>query len=178
MTNGASTAAFRFYVVRELAIGPDGNWTMPVSNPGIQAELANAAWSNLVKPFPLDAQALPQRRHGPPRSDELAAETAKIVAEVRGHLGQNQLQGRVANHLGRSSTAPTNTWIQTAPFRLAKDPAQAERLDEVLYNLVETCRILAIFAFAFHPRNQFKDLCAIRLLDAPNKFIVRQDGAV
>jgi methionyl-tRNA synthetase len=33
---------------------------------------------------------------------------------------------------------------QTAPFKLAKDPAQSGRLDEVLYNLAEICRIIAI----------------------------------
>ena len=33
---------------------------------------------------------------------------------------------------------------QTAPFKLAKDPAQAKRLDEVLYNLAECCRIIAV----------------------------------
>ena len=33
-----------------------------------------------------------------------------------------------------------------APWKLAKDPAQAERLDAVLYTLAESLRILAILA--------------------------------
>ncbi len=37
------------------------------------------------------------------------------------------------------------------PFKLAKDPAQAQRLDEVLYNLAETCRILAVLLWPFLP---------------------------
>ena len=40
---------------------------------------------------------------------------------------------------------------QTAPFKLAKDPSQAARLDEVLYNLAETCRILAVLLWPFLP---------------------------
>jgi methionyl-tRNA synthetase len=39
----------------------------------------------------------------------------------------------------------------TAPFKLAKDPAKAERLDEVLYNLAEVCRILAVLLWPFLP---------------------------
>ena len=40
---------------------------------------------------------------------------------------------------------------QTAPFKLAKDPAQAARLDEVLYNLAEVCRVLAVLLTPFLP---------------------------
>jgi len=40
---------------------------------------------------------------------------------------------------------------QTAPFKLAKQPDQARRLDEVLYNLVETCRVIAVLLWPFLP---------------------------
>jgi methionyl-tRNA synthetase len=40
----------------------------------------------------------------------------------------------------------------TAPFKLAKDPTQADRLDAVLYTLAESLRILAILAAPVLPR--------------------------
>ena len=40
---------------------------------------------------------------------------------------------------------------QTAPFKMAKDPEQAERLGEVLYNLVESCRLLAVWLQPYLP---------------------------
>src|SRR6266513_968013 len=40
--------AFRFYVVRELDIGPDGNWTDPGFEARYKAELANGL-GNLVQ---------------------------------------------------------------------------------------------------------------------------------
>ena len=40
---------------------------------------------------------------------------------------------------------------QTAPFKLAKDPGQTERLGEVLYNLVESCRLLAVWLQPYLP---------------------------
>ena len=59
---------------------------------------------------------------------------------------------------------------QTAPFKLAKDPGQAERLDEVLYNLVETCRVLAVLLWPFLPTTSEKIYAQLGLTDAPNKF--------
>ena len=40
---------------------------------------------------------------------------------------------------------------ETAPFKLAKDPEQVERLGEVLYNLAEGCRLLAVWLQPYLP---------------------------
>ncbi len=167
--------AFRFYVVRELAIGPDGNWTDAGFQARYQAELANGL-GNLIN---RSLSMLKRYRNGvvPPRSDELAAETAKIVAEVRGHLGQNQLQAALQTIWTLVNRA--NQYVdQTAPFRLAKDPAQAKRLDEVLYNLVETCRILAVLLSPFIPGTSSKIYAQLGLAGAPNKFIAAGWGGL
>jgi methionyl-tRNA synthetase len=59
---------------------------------------------------------------------------------------------------------------QTAPFKLAKDPAQAKRLDEVLYNLAETCRVLAVLLQPFLPGTAAKIYAQLGLAEAPDKF--------
>ncbi len=56
----------------------------------------------------------------------------------------------------------------TAPFKLAKDPNQAQRLDEILYNLVETCRVLAVLLWPFLPTTSEKIYAQLGLKDAPN----------
>ena len=53
--------AFRYYVLRELDIGPDGNWTDAGFAARYQAELANGL-GNLVNRSLSMLQALPQRR--------------------------------------------------------------------------------------------------------------------
>ena len=58
---------------------------------------------------------------------------------------------------------------QTAPFKLAKDPAQARRLDEVLYNLVETCRVLAVLLWPVLPTTSEKIYSQLGLSGAPAK---------
>ena len=40
---------------------------------------------------------------------------------------------------------------ETAPFKMAKDPSQDERLGEVLYNLTESCRLLAVWLQPYLP---------------------------
>jgi methionyl-tRNA synthetase len=140
--------AFRFYVLRELDIGPDGNWTDAGFKSRYQAELANGL-GNLVN---RSLSMLKRYRNGivPAPSNELAADAAKAADETRALLKQNQLQAALQSIWGLVTRA--NQYVdQTAPFKLAKDPAQAQRLDEVLYNLAETCRVLAVLLWPFLP---------------------------
>jgi methionyl-tRNA synthetase len=139
--------AFRFYVLRELDIGPDGNWTEAGFKSRYTSELANGL-GNLVN---RSLSMLKRYRLGviPARHDELAAAAALAADETRALLKQNQLQSALQSIWGLVNRA--NQYVdQTAPFKL-KDPAQAKRLDEVLYNLAETCRVLAVLLRPFLP---------------------------
>ena len=158
--------AFRFYVLRELDIGPDGNWTDAGFKSRYQAELANGL-GNLVN---RSLSMLKRYRNGivPARHDELAAAAAKAADETRALLKQNQLQSALQNIWGLVTRA--NQYVdQTAPFKLAKDPAQAKRLDEVLYNLAETCRVLAVLLWPFLPGTAVKIYAQLGLTGAPDK---------
>src|SRR5580765_1362599 len=140
--------AFRFYVLRELDIGPDGNWTDAGFRARYSAELANGL-GNLVN---RSLSMLKRYRNGvvPAVSNELAADAGKVIAETRSLLEQNQLQA--ALQAIWSLVTRANQYVdQTAPFKLAKDPQQSGRLDEVLYNLAEICRILAVLVWPFLP---------------------------
>lgn len=159
--------AFRYYVVRELDIGPDGNWTDAGFKARYQAELANGL-GNLVN---RSLSMLKRYRQGvvPARHDELADEATKAIDEIRARLEQNQLQGTLLAVW--SLVARANQYVdQTKPFSLAKDPAQAMRLDEVLYNLAETCRVLAVCLWPFVPQTAAKIYTQLGLTEVPNRF--------
>ena len=145
--------AFRFYVLRELDIGPDGNWTDAGFQGRYQAELANGL-GNLVN---RSLSMLKRYRGGvvPARSDELAADAGRAVAATVGHLRAYELQGALVS-VWQLVTRANQYVDQTAPFKLAKDPAQAGRLDEVLYNLAESCRVLAVLLQPFLPGTSAK----------------------
>ena len=83
-------------------------------------------------------------------------------------LEQNQLQAALQSIWGLVTRA--NQYVdQTKPFNLAKDPAQAKRLDEVLYNLAETCRVLAVLFWPFLPGTATKIYSQLGLSGAPDK---------
>ncbi len=159
--------AFRYYVVRELGIGPDGNWTDAGFAARYSAELANGL-GNLVN---RSLSMLKRYRKGvvPPRSDELASELNGVIQQVIDRLRGNQLQEALTSIWG-SLVARANQYVdQTAPFKLAKDPSRAARLDEVLYNLAETCRILAVLLWPFIPSTAERIFGQLGLPGAPNR---------
>ncbi|HUA39209.1 MAG TPA: methionine--tRNA ligase [Candidatus Sulfopaludibacter sp.] len=158
--------AFRFYVLRELDIGPDGNWTDAGFKARYQAELANGL-GNLVN---RSLSMLKRYRNGvvPASHDELAAAAGNAAAETCALLKQNRLQE--ALHSIWSLVTRANQYVdQTAPFKLAKEPAQAKRLDQVLYNLAETCRVLAVLLWPFLPGTATKIYAQLGLSGAPDK---------
>ena len=167
--------AFRFYVVRELDIGPDGNWTDAGFAARYQAELANGL-GNLVN---RSLSMLKRYRNGvvPARHDELASDAAKAAADTVAHLRASELQK--ALHSIWTLVTRANQYVdQTAPFKLAKDPAQAARLDEVLYNLVESCRVLAVLLHPFIPGTSAKIYAQLNLSGTPDKLALADWGGL
>jgi methionyl-tRNA synthetase len=167
--------AFRYYVVRELDIGPDGNWTDGGFAARYQAELANGL-GNLVN---RSLSMLKRYRQGivPRRSDELAPDAAGAFAAAQEQLRAFQLKSALESIWGLVTRA--NQYVdQTAPFKLAKDPAQAGRLDEVLYNLAETCRVLAVLLWPFLPGTSARIYAQLGCQGQPDRLATAAWGAL
>jgi len=140
--------AFRYYVLRELDIGPDGNWTDAGFVARYQAELANGL-GNLIN---RSLSMLKRYRNGvvPSPSPELKNVTEETRQKVLANFRNSELQSALENIWALITRA--NQYVdQTAPFKLAKDATQAKRLDEVLYNLAEVCRIIAVLVSPILP---------------------------
>jgi methionyl-tRNA synthetase len=113
----------------------------------------------------------------PPRSSELAAETDNVVRETLTCLQTNQLQAALVSIWSLVNRA--NQYVDhTAPFKLAKDPLQAKRLDEVLYNLTEVCRVLAVLLWPFLPTTAEKLCAQLGLCGAPERMSAAQWGGM
>jgi methionyl-tRNA synthetase len=167
--------AFRYYVVRELDVGPDGNWTDAGFQSRYSAELANGL-GNLVH---RSLAMLKRYRDGvvPPRHDALAAEADAVVRETRACLLAHRLQAAL-QHVWSLVTRANQYVDQTAPFKLAKDPRQAARLDEVLYNLAETCRVLAVLLWPFMPATATRLSAQLGLASAPDHWEAARWGGL
>jgi len=159
--------AFRYYVVRELDIGPDGNWTDAGFANRYHAELANGLGNLLNRSLSM----LHRYREGvvPAPHEELRAEVEQHVQTVRELLLQHKLQAALKEIWAIIDRA--NQYVDsTQPFKLAKDPSQAERLDQILYNLVETCRILAVLLSPFLPQTADRIYEQLQLPDRPDRW--------
>jgi methionyl-tRNA synthetase len=140
--------AFRYYLVRELDIGPDGNWTDAGFRARYQSELANGL-GNLVN----RSLTMIQRYRGgrvPDGASQLARETGetwdRAVAAYRANALQEALQ-----QCGALVTRANQYIDQTSPFKIAKDPARAGDLDNILVTLAEVCRALGVLLWPVMP---------------------------
>jgi len=157
--------AFRFYVVRELDIGPDGNWTDASFQARYSAELANGL-GNLIN---RSLSMLKRYRDGvvPSYSNDLGDEVNQAIHRIKEDFRTNHLQQALQDIW--SIVGLTNQYVdRTAPFKLAKDPTKAARLDEVLYSLAETCRVLAVLLWPFMPTTAGKIYAQLGLSDSPD----------
>ncbi|MBN2505915.1 MAG: methionine--tRNA ligase [Verrucomicrobia bacterium] len=167
--------AFRYYVVRELDIGSDGNWTDAGFAARYDAELANGL-GNLVH---RSLSMLKRYRGGivPPRSDALAGEVHAAAETITALLSQGRLQAGLKTIWNLISRA--NQYVDhTAPFKLAKDPSQASRLDAVLYTLAETCRVLGVLLLPYLPDTAHKLFGQLGLAHPPDRIAAAAWGGL
>jgi len=167
--------AFRFYVVRELDIGPDGNWTDSGFRARYSAELANGL-GNLVN---RSLSMLKRYRDGvvPGISNTLAPDADNAVSNTKAAFERSELQGALQS-IWTLVTRANQFVDQTAPFKLAKDAARARELDDVLFNLAEVCRILAVLLWPFIPGTAERIYAQLGLDRIPDKLAAAAWGGL
>jgi methionyl-tRNA synthetase len=140
--------AFRFYLLRELDIGPDGNWTDAGFRSRYQSELANGL-GNLVN---RSLSMIGRYRDGviPSGTHQLAEETAEAWSATIAAYRANSLQ-EALQRTGALVTRANQYIDQTSPFKIAKDPARAGDLNNILYTLAEICRALGVLLWPVIP---------------------------
>jgi methionyl-tRNA synthetase len=140
--------AFRYYVVRELDIGPDGNWTDAGFRSRYQSELANGL-GNLVN---RSLSMIKRYRAGrvPRGANRLEQDIVQTRSRVIAAYQANALQEALVQ-CGALVTRANQYIDQTSPFKLAKDPQRAGELDDILHTLAEVCRALGALLWPVIP---------------------------
>ena len=146
--------AIRYHILREMALGADSSFSNEIMINRINSDLANGL-GNLVSRTVAMADkyfggTLPADREAGDFDAELIAEAEELRAKVDEFMDKTQINNALAEIFKVVSRA--NKYIdETAPWVLGKDESKKTRLATVLYNLLETIRIVSTLLSNFMP---------------------------
>ena len=146
-----SADAIRYFLLREIVLGQDGNFNRDALIQRINADLANDLGNllhrtlNMINKFQKGSLLEP--------NEDTVSLKNEALDTVKGYRAlMDNLQISDAVKLVWKFITRCNKYIdETAPWKLAKDETQKQALTNVLYNLAESLRIIAILISPFMP---------------------------
>lgn len=146
--------AIRYFLLKEITLGQDGNFSRRALINRINADLANDLGNLLHRTLSMIGRfyngVIPSTGEKADIDNELIQLAQNTAASFEKHM--EQLEINTALKEVWSLVSRSNKYIdETAPWALAKDPAKRARLDAVMYNLSEVLRIVAILISPFMP---------------------------
>jgi methionyl-tRNA synthetase len=151
--------ALRFYLLREVSFGSDGEVSPEGFEGRYNSELANE-YGNLAS---RTLAMIDRYRDGvvpdAEPAEALVAEFDGLAKAVQGGLDRFELTA-VLDEIWRRIKLLNRYVTQEQPWQLSKDDAEAAHLDQVLYSLAEGLRVVSVLVHPFVPES------AERLLEA------------
>ena len=146
--------AIRYFLLREINLGQDGNFSRDALIGRINSDLANDLGNllhrtlNMVGKFQDGVLIAPQGESEVDKS--LKADAAETVAYFAENMEKMELSLSIKKVWAFISRA--NKYIdETAPWALAKDETKKQELANVMYNLAESLRHISVLISPFMP---------------------------
>ena len=158
--------AFRYFVMREMAVGYDADFTPEQFHQRYQSDLGNEVGNLLNRTVSMikryRKQAIPKRedQHRTELDDDLEAKILQAIILYREHMDGFQVHTALGE-LWRGFQRANQYVEECAPWALAKakeDAAQQGRLDYVLAQLVRAQMLLMSELAAVLPESAFNAL--------------------
>lgn len=146
--------AIRYHIMREMALGADSSFSNEIMINRINSDLANGLGNLVSRTVAMVEKyfggTLPTIREAGEFDDDLIKTATELRAKVDEYIEKTQLNNALAEIFKVVSRA--NKYIdETAPWVIAKDETKRARLASVLYNLLDTIRIVTTLLSAFMP---------------------------
>ena len=151
--------AVRYFVLREIPFGSDGNFSEEALINRINNDLANV-WGNLVNRTIGMANKyfdgnITNKNVNDEYGEELITKVQGLKANVDEKIDALQIS-KVLEDIFEVLRACNKYIDDTAPWVLAKDSANNDKLETILYNLLEAIRVTNILLQAFMPESTAK----------------------
>lgn len=149
--------AFRYFLLREVPFGQDGDFSITAFSSRYNAELANDLGNLLSRTLTMLANfsnntvPQPDAQHETDQERQLQHAATSLFPSINTHLHHLEFNRALETTWGLIQSA--NQYIdKTAPWMLAKDPANIPRLHTVLFHLTEVLRFLTLAVYPFMPQ--------------------------
>ena len=173
--------SIRYFLLREINLGSDGNFSRDALIDRVNADLANDLGNLMYRTV-----SMIEKYHGGVLENRPAAEEA-LDKELQALVAQTVADYTQAMDDMRINDAIKGVWAligrankyidETAPWKLAKDEAQADRLHVVMYSLAEVLRHVAVMIAPFIPHTSPKIFAQLGLPAAAFRTALRWSRA-
>ena len=146
--------AVRFYMIHEMPFAADGIYTEDLLVEAINANLANVLGNLVNRTIGMANKYFDGIVTNTNVNEDIDKELIDEILALNKKVDENVNKFRIADSLENIIDAyrRCNKYIdETMPWALAKDETKHDRLNTVLYNLVEAIRITTVFLQAYLP---------------------------
>lgn len=144
--------AYRYYFLREITFGRDGSFSWESMLARYNADLANG-WGNLASRVLAMVDSYFDGEVPEPGGEgagSLSKRGGELVERFDAHMTALRLTEAVAS-LDEFVREANRYLVEVAPWALAKDPSRRRELEAVLYEALESLRLIAVLAFPIMP---------------------------
>lgn len=142
-----SVDVYRYFLLRAVAFGRDGDFSHDALRSTYNADLANGIGNLLSRTLKMIGKyfdgALPAAAEDVAEAAEVRAAAKELTASAAGHMEACEFHVYLEKLLALATA--TNVFIErTEPFQIAKDPSQRGRLGTILYTCAEAVRLILL----------------------------------